>query len=90
MLNVVAPNLVNVIIFLIFLKDVVEIREVADIPSTIKVSMKLQYVGEYPIGEVITQYQRYGSRVDKPQDAVNALNIILGQPSNRTVYIRHL
>jgi hypothetical protein len=52
--------------------------------------MKLQYVGEYPIEEVITQYQRYGSRVDKPQDAVNALNIILGQSSDRTVYIRHL
>ena len=46
----------------------------------IRVLVRVQFVGEFPMGDVIASDQRLGSKVDKPQDAINALNIILGEP----------
>ena len=60
-------------------QDVVEVLEVVDIPqSLIKVGIKLQCIGEFPICDAISAYQRSGTTVDKPQDPITALNIILG------------
>ena len=54
-------------------------REVPDIPtSVIKVSIKLQRVGEFPLRAAIEDFEKRGSNVERPQDPVNALNIILG------------
>ena len=62
-----------------FLQNFVQVPEVKDLPDQlIRVMIRVQFVGEYPIGDVIENYQRFGSKVDKPQDAINALNIILG------------
>jgi hypothetical protein len=61
------------------LQDTVEILEVKDIPDkTVKVMIKLQKVGELPMAAIFDEYIARGSSVDKPQDQVNALNIILG------------
>ena len=59
-------------------QDTVEVLEVADIPqSSIRVSIKLQRVGELPLRDAIEQFEKRGS--DRPQDSINALNIILGK-----------
>ncbi len=43
---------------LFFQQDTVEILEVPDIPQNkVKVSMKLQRIGEYPLREVLEAYQ---------------------------------
>ncbi len=54
-----------------------------DIPDkTVKVLIKLQKVGELPMADIFNDYIARGSSVDKPQDQVNALNIILGNKKN--------
>lgn len=66
---------------MIYFQDFVQVAEVEDLPDQlIKVLVRVQFVGEFPMGDVIASYQRLGSKVDKPQDAINALNIILGEP----------
>ena len=59
------------------IQDTVEVREVPDIPqSLIKVSIKLQFVGELPLSDAIEAFKTRGG--ERPQDPINALNIILG------------
>ena len=53
-----------------------------------KVLIKLQKVDELPIAAILDYYIARGSSVDKPQDQVNALNIILGNKNtHKTFYI---
>ena len=44
--------------------------------------IKLQRVAEVPLNAVFEEYERFGSKVDKPQDQISALNIILGTKAN--------
>ena len=52
-----------------------------------KVLIKLQKVNELPIAAILDYYIARGSSVDKPQDQVNALNIILGTYETFVFYI---
>jgi hypothetical protein len=61
----------------------VEVLEVKDIyDKKVKVVIKLQRVAEVPLNAVFEEYERFGSKVDKPQDQISALNIILGTKAN--------
>ena len=41
--------------------------------------VKVLFIGEYPIGEVLDKFQRFGSKVDKPEAAIGILEIVLGE-----------
>ena len=53
-----------------------EVKDILD--KKVKVVIKLQRVAEIPLNAVFEEYERLGSKVDKPQDQISALNIILG------------
>ena len=62
------------------LKASVTVREVEDIPDRqVEVNFKLQKVGEFPLKSAFDDYLSRGSNVEKPQDQINALNIIISK-----------
>ncbi|TRY67145.1 hypothetical protein TCAL_02956 [Tigriopus californicus] len=58
-------------------EGLVTVPRVADLPDTIELKIRLKQLEKVDISGVLQDYIRHGTTLDRPQDAINVVNIIL-------------